>query len=399
MKKLFLGALSVLVLAACSNDDLVEANRANDVISFGVVANSPTRAADVYCNNNLPSAFNVWAKHQDKTYIEGDEVVYTNSKWENQSGVRYWPNEGEVDFYAHVNAGDNFVWNSASVPTIENFEVGTDVAAQTDLLYSVKTGQTKSGETAAPVTLNFRHALSQIVFKAKNTNANMYVEISGVKVCNVGNTNTFTYPSVSTDNNIENHDGTQAETVIDYTDGTWGVWNTLTSGTTVYPVTFDALQIPGNNTAVSLTADNDNGKEFNSNAMLLLPQTTTAWNPETYPAPAYSETNLNTGSYFLLNCLIYNVAGTEVDKITDVCLWGTEQTDGSYVAKELAIPVTFDLAQGKKYVYTFLFGKGNGGFNPDPDTPDPDPVLVPITFEVSVDDFIVVQEKEIESGF
>ena len=36
-----------------------------------------------------------------------------------------------------------------------------------------------------------------------------------------------------------------------------------------------------------------------------------------------------------------------------------------------------------------LFGEG-GGFNPDPDpeNPDPEPVLVPITFAVTVDDFV-----------
>ena len=46
--------------------------------------------------------------------------------------------------------------------------------------------------------------------------------------------------------------------------------------------------------------------------------------------------------------------------------------------------------QGKRYVYTLIFGEG-GGFNPenpDPENPDPEPVLVPITFDVTVDDFV-----------
>lgn len=47
--------------------------------------------------------------------------------------------------------------------------------------------------------------------------------------------------------------------------------------------------------------------------------------------------------------------------------------------------------QGKRYVYTLIFGEG-GGFNPDPDpdpeNPDPEPVLVPITFNVTVDNFV-----------
>ena len=62
----------------------------------------------------------------------------------------------------------------------------------------------------------------------------------------------------------------------------------------------------------------------------------------------------------------------------------------------VAIP-TSDIKweQGKKYVYTFIFGEGGGYIPPvDPEEPDTDPedpgkpVLVPITFQVTVDDFI-----------
>lgn len=63
----------------------------------------------------------------------------------------------------------------------------------------------------------------------------------------------------------------------------------------------------------------------------------------------------------------------------------------------------FQWEEGKKYTYTFVFGKGHGGYDPDPEDPDPnpddpyvpDPVLVPITFEVSVDEFIPVVGEEI----
>ena len=43
--------------------------------------------------------------------------------------------------------------------------------------------------------------------------------------------------------------------------------------------------------------------------------------------------------------------------------------------------------QGKRYIYTLIFGEG-GGFNPDPDPENPEPVLVPITFDVTVDEFV-----------
>ena len=241
---------------------------------------------------------------------------------------------------------------------------------------------------------------SQIVFQAKNTNANLYVEIAGVSVANVGGTNTFTFPSANTETNIVDHDENadgvydgEFGSSINY-DASWGSWATLTQGKQQYNVDFTKIAVKGNNTLVSLTTANDAG-EYNSNAMLLLPQKTTAWVPKDNPLPGAAG---NTGSYLLVDCAIFNVAGTDYDAEGDVCLWGKPQGSG-WTTKELAIPVAFDWQQGKKYVYTLVFGEGNGGYNPDPEDPDhPDPVLVPITFEITVDDFELVDGGEIESG-
>lgn len=389
MKRFFFGAFGLLALASCSNDELTSVNRDGDEIAFSVVTNSATRAADVYCNQNPPSSFKVWATYNNATYISGDQISYENNKWVNTSGTRYWPNDGgDVSFFAHVNAGDYFNWNSGS-PKIENFTVGTNVTTQQDLLYAVK----KASKADGQAELNFRHALSQIVFKAKNTNPNLYVEISGVSVCKLGNQNTFTYPSQNTNDNIINHDGTPGS--ITYNDS-WGTWDELDGGATSYSVEFTPVQVSGSKTAtpVPLTSENENGKEFSSNAMLLLPQTTTAWDVNGDDAtgkPADQD-----GSYFLVKCRIYNVSGETVDKQKDVLLWGNAE-DGT--GKDVAIPVQINWKQGKKYIYTFVFNNdGNGGYDPDPDDPDPDPtpVLVPITFEVTVDDFVPVTEEEVK---
>lgn len=374
----------MLALASCSNDELTSVNRDGDEIAFSVVTNSATRAADVYCNNNKPSGFEVWATYDGATYINGDQITYNenNSKWENTSGTRYWP-DGEVSFFAHVNAGDAFNWNGGQ-PKIENFTVGTDVATQQDLLYAVKTA---SKGTDGKAELNFRHALSQIVFQAKNTNPNLYVEISGVSVCKVKNQGTFTYPTDDTSDKVGEHNGSGS---IDYDNQNWGTWST--SGTQKYDVTFTPVALNGNKTAtaVSLTSANQTGKEFNGQAMLLLPQTSTKWDVGTNATTGKPENQ--TGTYFLVKCRIYNVAGNVVDTEKDVCLWGENG------AENVAIPVALNWEQGKKYIYTFVFGDGNGGYDPDPDDPDPDPtpVLVPITFEVTVDDFVPVTEEEVK---
>lgn len=387
MKKIVLIVPALMALAAvsCTKSEVLESNSGE--IRFNVVANSATKAADVYCNNNMPGEFMVYAVSDGKTYIDGDRIVKSGSDWENQSGVRYWP-ETTVDFYAHVNAGEKFKWDANKAPVIKDFSPAADVASQVDLLYAVKKGESKKD---SPVQLNFRHALSQIVFNAKNTNENLYVEIKGVKIVNVGGTNTFTYPTTDTDSKFVSHDGTGE---LPSTGA--GSWAELTSGASSYEVDFTtAIPVAGDAGGVSivdLTTANDSRNEFNSQAMLLLPQTTTAWDPETAPAPG---TN-NTGSYFLIDCAIWNVATDEINKDDDVQLLGKNGA-----TKELAIPVTFAWEQGKKYIYTFVFGKGNGGYdpeNPDPDPEDPDPVLVPIDFEITVDDFQVVPSIDIESG-
>lgn len=414
MKKILLLTAGMLLIAAsCTKNEVVEVNQDGNEIQYSVVANKATKAADIYCNSNKPSEFTVFAESDGKTYIDGDKITSTDGNtWVNESGTRFWPNESAVDFYAVVNGNIN--WNPAaetSPASIVDYTVSTDVTKQNDLLYAVKMEQ-KRGETAEnteAVTLNFRHALSQIVFQAKNTNENLYVEISGVEIVNVADKNTFTFPTKDTDNVTlvdGNHDGTFDSDK--YSTANWGVWNELApesgaAGGTVYPVKFTTVAVPGKNTnapIVNLTNNvyTSEAEEFNTNALLLLPQTSNAWKPEAVPAPGL-EGNADNGSYFLVNCAIYNVAGDEFDEREDTPLWGTK---GAH--KQAAIPVAINWEQGKKYIYTFIFGEG-GGYDPDdpdPEDPDkPDPVLIPITFEVTVDDFVTVANEvdmEVQEG-
>lgn len=398
MKKLFLPAFGLLMLGACAQDEMMEVNRNGDEITFSVVTNSATRAADVFCNNNMPDAFYVSAKTapesgSSKIYFNEDKVVTPDggTTWTDEGGVRYWPEE-KLDFYAHVNGDDTYSFSTTGA-TFTDFTVNGNVANQVDLLYAVKTGQTK---TSTPVTLNFRHALSQIVFKAKNKNAKLYVEIAGVKVANVKNKGDFTFPTASTNGNIEHPEsGTSASSTPIGTQGNW----TLEDGVATYEADFTNVKLVGNGEVQNLTDFTGEHKDNSTfgNVMLLMPQTTTAWEPNaTYPSPT---TEGQTGSYLLVDCVIYNVSGESFDATNDLCLWGEAQEGGTYTTKELAIPASFTWEQGKKYIYTLVFGDGNGGYDPDPEPgPDPDPVLVPITYEVSVDEFVNGGEIDIESG-
>ena len=191
MKKCYLLAAGFLMLlGSCSQDELVDVNpdSLGDQIEFSVVTNGATRANAIYHSNNLPTGFNVSAKSDGKSYILKDHYSFTDGKWINDNGTRYWPEDEDqtIDFYAYVNGEVD--WNPATSPYakfktftvadgeevtsdfIKNLETSSSkgVANQVDLLYAVKLGQTKTEDA---VTLNFRHALSQIVFNAKNVSS------------------------------------------------------------------------------------------------------------------------------------------------------------------------------------------------------------------------------------
>ena len=381
MKKLFFGAAAMLALASCSSENTLDLNNSGNEIAFSVATNNTSRAADVYCNNNLPDEFNVWASHDSKQYIAGDLIKFEGGKWVNKTGNRYWPSTGDVTFVAYENENGSFTFNSnpAVASTLTGFTVPIDVDQQKDFIYARKT-QAKSAGTQVP--LNFRHALSQIVYKAKNTNTNLFVEINAVSIVNVNSKADFAFPTADTSTNYEDHGSTGDATIANQ--GTWSNWSTLAT----FPVSFDNKGVKGDGNPVHLTSENDKPdhlgtKEFSSLALLLLPQTTTAWNPSSVTKP----TDETTKTYFVLSCKIRNVrdtaSGVQAD---DVYLYGSAST---YAL--IYIPVAVNWAQGKKYVYTFTFGDGNGGYDPEGS-----PVLVPITFDVTVDDFKLGGESNVD---
>lgn len=399
MKKILLGCVMVAALASCSNDDTILERKSSDdsSIKFAVTTQGATRASDVYCNTNMPGEFKVYATAGGQTFINGDIIKNTASEgqaavWENQSANRYWP-DSTLDFFAQVNGDDYFSLN-AGAPTFDNFIVNDDVASQTDLLYAVKTGQAKA-TTGTEVDLNFRHALSQVVFYAKNINPDIYVVVEGVSVCGVNNSGTYTFPTSSTDTNVEH--GATPGTAISGGQGSWALGTTKGS----YSVTLaDSVPLVGATDAVAVSlTDNTNvnadsshagtaaapGTNAFGDAMILMPQTLTAI--QLSEGQGNIDEATAQGVYFKVKCKIYNVAdasATGEDLSKNVLLWGDD--------KDIYIPVSGTWNEGMKYVYTLVFGDGNGGWDPD----GPKPVLVPITFTVSVDEFIPVSSTSEE---
>ena len=381
MKSKYLAvALSAVALVACNNEDVLEVNQGRG-ISFQVATEASTRATAT--TTNTITEFNVWGfTDANETLMNDVKVTGSNtSSWTyNNDNDVFWPNTGTVDFYAmSPKECGGTVSITSEAQAITNFTVNTDVTKQVDLLYALETNQSKADhEDGSKVELNFRHALSQIVFKAKTTNSNLSVDIDGVRVAKVTTGGNFTFPTEATSTQLTITPG-NSDT---QTDDSWGTWK-LGSNKGFYAAGIKTTtDITPDKNVVDLTKDNG--------ALLLMPQPITGWDISGENGQSGAE---DRGAYFLVSCKIYNVSGND-----EVLLWPKKEE-----YREVAIPVAdITWKQGKKYVYTFIFGEGGGYVppvdpedpdpeKPDPDDPDPedpgDPVLVPISFTVTVDDF------------
>lgn len=376
-KHLVLGALAVLSLAACTKSEVVELNKGNEISLTAVTGKNLTKAADGYCNSAMPADFDVWAATAGKKYFEAQ--TYTRDASTNtykSINARYWPATA-VDFFAAKNYGGSATL-TATDPTslaVADYTVPTTVADQKDFIYAVKKGAKKADGAAV---LNFRHALSQIEFQAKNSNSGIYVEVTGVTVKQVYSKGNFSV-NVATTNNFVDHTLGAADTDNRSGRCTWAGQDAKAD----YAISFDAVALGSEATSLSVT--DPDGKEYNANTMYLIPQTVPdLWavpTPPTTPTPVPA-----TGkAYFEITAKIWNVAGAAVDKGNDVVLH-----DGKIA---VPIPGSTTWQDGLRYVYTFNFTTyGTGGV--DPGTGDP--VLTPIELTVSVDDFVDAGNTDVE---
>lgn len=414
MKKVVIGAMAVLALTACSNEEVIQTNEQNQEISFSAVTGkSLSRAADGYCNNATPATFQVAAAYTTdgsayaqyfindgykKSVLDTDPGYANHKNYVATGSVRYWPELGtatdtkKLKFFAYLNASPEWVTTApdAYKAMKADFTVATLVKDQVDFIYAVEEAQEKPA--AGQLAINFRHALSQIEFRAKNANNKIHVIVDGVKVVNVKNTGTFTMKAVTSGNgtlgtgNYEDHTtGANFGTADTDSRVGRGEWSDQ-SGSASYEVATDG-DVVLTSDAKNLTAET--GKEFTTRSMYLLPQELTPWDGT---GAAASQAK----SYFMIKALIYNIAdaGGTVHTNTDVVLWGGKDTSDNWITKYIAVPapsVTWE--DGKRYVYTFVFTtNGNGGS--DPTTGDP--VLTPIKLEITVDDFVDVENTNVE---
>ena len=370
-RKCILGLAGLMVLGACTNDEVIDVKQTGSIDLRPLIENSTRATATTVANLG---SFKVDVLKGTETYGAMTVTSSDNGGTWTTSPLTYWPSNAsqQLDFYAYAPTTTTGVTIDNTGKKITSYTPSTTVADQKDLVIAYNTG-TKTANEASGVPLLFKHALSQIEVKAKCAATNMKVEIIGVKVVSVAKDGTFTFPAAKTES------GTGKELART-------LWE---------PGSDKIAYMVQNETPVKLTATAQSLMPTASGTFMLIPQAITAWNKK-------NNTETNHGSYLSVLCRISNVSGDNVTQIFPA-------TSGKYGFSAVAIGTTEKdktWEPGKKYIYTLeFFGTNSGGgrFDPDPTVPDgggkdtdvdsTDPqdggkeILKPITFTVSVEDW------------
>ena len=376
MKKVIFGTAlaSMALLSACSSDNELAnvETTANNAIGFHVVGNKAETRANIVDNNNINGTdFNVYAFTKDgKAFMgtsdtefawNGTNIKNKDGKWDyaNESDLRYWPEKTTpLDFYA-VNPSTfetemqmNFAWNMTSssqkiyYATVD--EYGKEKGhTNYDVMYAIAKDQTKETKSGK-VALTFKHILSQIAFKAKTKEADMKVEIKGMKIHNFQIGGTFTFPA---DANI-------AAT----REANW-----TPNGKNAPAFTIGVK----NKTTVD---SKDKATEIFTEPILFVPQKLIPWATTASSPMTKEDADIAKQSYLEVNCKIWKDghlifgAESEVKDLTD---------NEGY--KTLYVPFGTSWEPGKRHIYTLIFG---GGYDDQGNQ-----FLMPINFEATVEDW------------
>ena len=204
-----LAAITGALLTGCSNEEIANVdNLPQNAISFHLVGNAAeTRAKPITPSNLTTTDFDVFAFNASNGNIfmgnndadfthDGVHIIYNEGKWDykKESELAYWPTD-KLNFYA-VNPAtfdDNLIgyltWlihsdkQQIKYSTIDEFASNGHGVKNIDIMYAIAKDQTKNTNNGK-VKLNFKHILSQVLFKAKVERASMNVTINSMKINN-----------------------------------------------------------------------------------------------------------------------------------------------------------------------------------------------------------------------
>jgi len=339
-----LWAIFGALLMGCSDEEIANVETSSrNAIGFNVLSNAAeTRAIPTTPSNLTDTDFDVLAFTADGTAFmgkvdtefghDGVNIVYKDNKWDykNAGDLRYWPTE-PLDFYA-FNPGTvsedmmiNYMWETSGTEQkiwytcIDEYGVNKG-HANYDVMYAMVKGQTKDMNNGV-VKFNFKHILSQVVFKAKTEYDNMQVDINMIKIHNVKMGGFFTLPATA--------DGT----------GSWSDFNDLpneASGLGKFIVVKDAnIPVESNTTATDIST---------ATPMLNRPQELTAWKVSETGTKTKEQADDAKQCYLEIACKI---------RQNGVYLLGSADNYGT-----IYVPFGDTWKPGKRHIYTLIFGGG-----------------------------------------
>lgn len=392
MRKTFLfAAIAAMAagFASCSNDDSVIESQAigkvqRDLIGFYANSNrqAGTRGTEVTtanANTMVPS-FQVWAygaaaNGASATVAPGANYMGASGTLvsRNASGDYYpaspvyWPEAAsKLDFQAIAPATDASYQSGSPALTLDETNnygrlqatvvIPGTVTDQKDIIFAKADAMNTdvAGVTDGKVALTFDHALSQIVFNARLASSSVSASITSVAVCQVENKGTVGFITAN---------GTKYDLGVSLPVAAQKGWqNEFAIGLNASPVNLTSTS------AVNITADNG--------ALMMLPQSVSAWTTTAAAAVPITTAQSSHNSYLKIHCTVTDLgSGTPI--IND---------------RDIYIPLAVNWAQGNKYTYTLVFGEGEGAFD---ENGDPIVTRVPIGFTMEVNAWNPVDGGEI----
>ena len=183
-KQIFFLAVAAIAMASCSQDETIGINEGKG-IGFRTSADNLTRGAEITTNNI--TEFNVSAfDPTGATYFKDAKFTGKQGEAYVSDPLYYWPGDDtQLTFRAYAPttgiSGTMTLALDDNNNTLTGFSPKDNIAEQVDLIYATATGKKSTNETNG-VKLNFKHMLSQIEIKAKNTNTGYIYKVKGVKI-------------------------------------------------------------------------------------------------------------------------------------------------------------------------------------------------------------------------
>lgn len=370
--KILAVAAVATVFASCSNEEElanVGKSESNAIRFAGISGLSDTRTSPINTTNLTSTNFDVMAFMSADNALfmggkhavgsdQGVKIVYntSTSAWDyaDKDQQAYWPTTGDVDFYAVSPAltdelvHHGFKYDMTSMlktitySTVDEYNTTSrETKTNHDVMYAVAKGRNKTNNGTTAVQMNFKHILSQVVFKAKTTSSILEVDVEYVKIHNFAHSGDFVLP--------------EGEPKM-------SDWTTSPAIEGAYTVKLNGANVVTKNSVVDLSDM--------ASPLMMIPQELKKWS-------TYSDGTA--------------VSKADADKKTECYLeikMKLKQNDSYLIgsaAEYKTVYVPFDNGEdgwqpGKRYIYTLIFG---GGYDDQGE-----PILSPITFDAATTNWV-----------